>query len=106
MSVKAAVVTSAAAVVRDARIDKGVSRSADLEQETAEWRQREPQRVEEAVRRNRLGAESPAIAHIAAAIDRGVAVHQFPVEAGSRHADPVAVTRDRSEVEHQHDEVP
>src|SRR4029078_13456890 len=71
-----------------------------LEQQAAERRHDEPQRLIEAVRRDWLRRGAPAVADVAAAEDVGVAVQQLRVPARLWHADAVLHARHRREVEH------
>src|SRR6266508_6015472 len=129
MSVKVARVTSATAAARELRKDMVLFRAfvpswlhlkarADtrvrpptscvrsfLEEEATERRDREAQRLIEAVRGDGLGVHATAVPHIAASIHGGVAVEQLRVVSRLRYADAVLRTRHRREVEHHHREI-
>ena len=109
MSVKVAKVTSATAserelrrdiclghVYHEARARAGLVGPASnavpyffLRIKHAERRDREAQRLVEAMRRNRLGRGAAGVADVAAAVQRRVAVQQLGVPPGFGHADAV-----------------
>src|SRR5688572_15888178 len=74
-----------------------------LEDDYAQRRQGQQQRVEPAVRGQRIRLYPTEIAHAAAAVDRGVAVEELAPVTAARNADGVVLARNRREVaHHQH----
>ena len=69
-----------------------------FEEDKPERRHGERQRVVEAVHRARLGVDAAAVAHVAAAVERAVAVEQLAVPAALGHADAVVGPRHGREV--------
>src|SRR5262249_41368347 len=61
-----------------------------LEHHEREWGQDQIQRLRVAVRRHGLGVGAAAVAHVAAAVERGVAVEDFAIPALLGHADAIA----------------
>src|SRR2546428_11522748 len=60
-----------------------------LQHQTSERWGHQSHRLIEAVRGDRLRLDAAAVADVAAAVDRGVAVEQFPAEPGLGHAHSV-----------------
>src|ERR1700747_3732141 len=104
MSVNVANVTSATAAAREVRSDMS-GRSALLQKETRQGRERQADGVVEAVRGGRLARDGATVAHVGAPEQEAVAVEQLGVEAGLWHADAVPVAGHRREVDDHHDEV-
>src|SRR5712692_5041951 len=126
MSVKVAKVTRAAAIAleweRIMRLQNGrmaewqnsnpaIQQSYDfavslfLQEKAAERRDHQPQRLIEAVCRDRLAGHAAGVAGIAAAVDRRITVEELGVPALVRDADPVLGAGHRCEVEDHHDEI-
>src|SRR5215210_4863740 len=76
-----------------------------FQQQEAEWRQVETERINVAVRGYRLGEHDTGVSDIAAAVRTAVAVDDFVVCAGRRNTDAVAVAWNRREVENGDDEL-
>src|ERR1700674_772889 len=101
MSAKVASVTSATAAVRELRKDIATKTRkheeetlafgllALFEVEATERWDHQSQRLIEAVRGDGLGPDAAAVADVGAAVERGIAVQHFGIEAGLGHADPV-----------------
>src|SRR5260221_5161277 len=60
-----------------------------LQQQAPERRDDEAHRLVEAVRGDRLGVDAAAVADVAAAVERRVAVEQLGVPPRFRHANPI-----------------